>query len=210
MDWNNPASYLPPRSELTQSDGKQLDASWLQYNNFVTTLYRGLQPRRDEAAPESIEWSYRIRDVRDFALSHGQPYVLYISDEQRYEIAGEGQEAWDEYKQSHGGTSPERTIFESADVQKAFASASLSLFVKLKHTPRIAEKLSVRANTLLIVAPNGEVLEKFGGEDCTPQRVCHYLETDFKNQFTAWSERYKALIDSDSAAPEESQPAEKQ
>jgi len=199
IDWSDPASYQPPPGRYTQagaSDGIVIDERWNNYFNMVSVLAKAIEAPQVTETSDPIAWLYSIKEARAFAQTHSQPFVVYVCDEQRFPIAGEGAEAWVEYKLENGGTTPPKTIFESAEVQKAFRDAGIVAFVKIEHSAanaRLVEKLKVTPNTLLIVAPNGEQLAKLSGEECEPERVCRYLASDFQNQLDAWVERCKAL-----------------
>ena len=198
-DWSDPQTYEPPPGRHTQVErlsATLIDDRWNNYFSVLSILPKAIEKPRSTETDEPMPWLYSIREARSFADTHLQPFVVYVCDEQRFPMAGEGAQAWTQYKQEKGGTAPQRTIFESADVQKAFTEAGIFLFVKVEHcagNARLMEKLKAAPNTLLIVAPNGEQLARFSGEDCEPARVCRYLAGDFKNQLGAWVERVKAL-----------------
>jgi len=139
---------------------------------------------------DGVQWTY-LEDAQKTAKAQNHPYAIYFCSGAPAVVAGEGKKAIENFRKANGYT-PLPTVFENTLVLENFSAANLNLFVKapLSQTdPKLIQRYHAVSNTLIVCAPDDEVLAAFVSENCNQTNVVNYLKKSFADNFNAWLSR---------------------
>lgn len=187
-----PATPTPPQPQTpAQQREAEADQFEVQQHAVLSAMQQAKfedEQRRKRRERPTVQWLYSIEDALSEAVKNEKPVAIYFCSAAAAPLAGEGQAAFEKYREQHDDV-PSPTIFDSHPVPTALKKAGVTNLAKVACTSEhkaLFKRYGVELNTLLLLAPTGEVLIDFGGADCNAETVSKYLNDEFRLQYEEW------------------------
>ena len=165
----------------------------------------GTGTSQPESTNPKVQWLDSSEEAQRWVRQDGDPYVLFFCSEESAKLAGEGLEAWTEYRKTHKGPMPVAAVFETPALVNALRAAGFAFYVRVPATSSNAELMkkygaTAQAQTLVLCAFNGEALRTFAGPQCSAASIVPAL-SDFRARYEAWKVFQRAKAEKERAAP---------
>jgi hypothetical protein len=157
-----------------------------------STILRTAAALRDGSAPYCVPWIGSYELTRKLSAAAEEAHAIYFCSEKIHALAGEGAGAWNDYKRTHSGASPEQTLFEFPSALDALNKAGIRLLCKLSDASEneaVFRAHGATSGTLAIFAPNGEKLAAFTAAECTGEALPNFLTQQLKAKLAAAKQR---------------------
>lgn len=177
-----PANPQAQEAEIAEQQKQQQYAAML-------AMQQSEDARKKKAKERpTIKWQYSVEDALTKAATDEKPFAVYFCSEEAARLAGEGQDALEKYRAQNDDL-PAPTIFDTPVVPAALKKAGIAYFVKVPNTTEnkaLFKLYDAKLNTIVLLAPTGDVLIDFSGTDCTSDTVAKYLNEEFRPQYEEW------------------------
>jgi len=168
------------------------------YNDAATlaTIYASITDKcsGEGLAPADMKWTYSEEEALKRAGERNAAYAIFFCTDFTSRLAGEGPDAFAQFRKANAGVIPPLTVFDYTLVLNRFKAAGIELLVKVsetKETLALFKRYDATPGTLFICAPDGEKLAVFAGGNCNPSKVCEFLAGDYDKKMSSWEDAKK-------------------
>lgn len=138
-----------------------------------------------------VQWSPSVEAAQRVASEKQRPFLIYFCSDDLLPVAGGDALAFEHYRKSHSGDSPDWTVFDCPRMTAEMFKIGIASFVKVADTPENAKLLAhygAHAGMMVMCTPEGD---KFA--ECNGSRD-EVLETLF-----TLHDRYEEWLDGNTA-----------